>query len=214
MKKRKLKGYVLPSIYIGVCAIIFTITFLVNQNLQQEVPEDDNYQYVVSPIQDNDDDTTPVVNEQINKAIKPYLSEGVTIAKDYYEQTDDEEKQKNSLIYYEKTYMQNTGVLYESEEQFDVIAVLDGIVKEVKTDELLGNVVIIEHDSKISTVYYSLGELTVKAGDIINQGDTIAISGANKLNDSKANSLLFEVYIEGKLTNPNKFFEMNLDELN
>lgn len=42
--------------------------------------------------------------------------------------------------------MQNSGVDYVSDEVFDVISVLAGKVISVDTDEILGNIVKIEHD--------------------------------------------------------------------
>ena len=41
--------------------------------------------------------------------------------------------------------MPNTGILYSSNESFDVISVLDGKVEDVKTDNLIGNIVTIKH---------------------------------------------------------------------
>ena len=86
---------------------------------------------------------------------------------------------KNSLVYYEQTYLQNSGVLYSSDEVFDVFATFDGTVTNVSTDEILGNVVEITHNPNLKTVYYSLGEVTVKKDDVVNCGDIIGKSGDN-----------------------------------
>ena len=95
--------------------------------------------------------------------------------------TDDEATQENSLVYYEQTYLQNSGVLYSSDEVFDVLATYDGTVTNVSTDEILGNVVEITHNPNLKTVYYSLGEVTVKNGDVLKSGDIIGKSGDNLL---------------------------------
>lgn len=214
MGKRKLKGYVIPTLTITLFAFIAMAIFMISEIYQPETLENknDNQDYVVSPIPDNND--TPVVSEVELKVVKPYNNESVRVAKGFYDKDASVEDQQNALIYYEKTYMQNTGVLYESDETFDVLAVLDGTVKEVKEDELLGKVVIVEHDNNITSVYYSLDEVYVNVGDTVTQNMPIAKSGKNKINNTKDNNLLFEVYVEGKLTNPETFYEMKLDVLN
>ena len=156
----------------------------------------------------------PVINtEEQESIIKPYTDESVSISKTFYDIKGSAEEQQQSLIYYQRTYMENTGVLYTSDNSFDVIAVLDGTIKEVKTDELLGNVVLIEHNSDLVTAYYSLSDVEFKAGDKISKGQVIGKSGSNKLENEKENCLLFEVYHKGNLLNPESFYNMNVSEL-
>ena len=45
--------------------------------------------------------------------------------------TDDAKKQEDSLVYYQNTYLQNSGVLYESTDPFDIKASYDGKVTNV-----------------------------------------------------------------------------------
>ena len=53
-----------------------------------------------------------------------------------------------------------------------------------------------------------LTELPVDPNELtFKQGDVIATSGANKLNNTNKNCLLFEVYQKGQLVNPEKMFE-------
>ena len=127
--------------------------------------------------------------------------------------TDDETTQQNSLVYYEQTYLQNSGVLYSSDEVFDVFATFDGTVTNVSTDEILGNVVEITHNPNLKTVYYSLGEVTVKKDDVVNCGDIIGKSGDNLLEGEKDNSLLVEVYYNGNTIDPEDFYNMNIKDL-
>ena len=147
------------------------------------------------------------MNETENKMIKPFANDNVTISKNFYDKDATEEEQQNSLIYYENTYMQNSGVLYTSENAYDIVATLDGIISDIKTDDILGNVIEIDHDNEIKTVYQSVDNIKVKVGDEVKKGDVIATSGANKLNNTNKNCLLFEVYQKGQLVNPEKMFE-------
>ena len=209
MVKRKLKGYVLPSLYL-----LTVITVFLGVNYLVKFFNNDYSNYVFATKTLNKDSVSVVSTEgEKDIIIKPFLEDRATISKNYYDMNDDAETQQKSLIYYEKTYMENTGILYSAEETFDVIAVLDGTIKDVKTDDILGNVVEIEHSSNLITVYYSLGEISVKKGDRITQGETIATSSSNKLENEKENCLLFEVYHKGNLIDPENFYTMNPNEL-
>lgn len=210
MKVRKLKKIVLPTIYTIAIASVFVSIILIGRTLSSYTKEDIN-SYVVNALLD--EETTPVMNFTNDKAVKPYTAKDVVISKNFYEMDADEETQQKSLIYYENTYMQNSGVLYSSENPFDIVAVLDGKIAEIKEDEILGNVLVIDHGNELKSTYQSLNDIKVKVGDEVKQGDIIAQSGENKLNNSSKNSLLFEVYNKGQLINPEKFYEMDLKTL-
>jgi len=109
--------------------------------------------------------------------------------------------------------MKNTGILYKSDESFDVLAVLSGKVINVREDEILGNVVEVEHNTNLRTIYYSLGEVKVKLGDMLIGGQTIGVSGTNNISESK-NSLLFEAYYNGALVNPESIYDVDATTLN
>ena len=215
MKKRKLKGYVLPTVYVLVIAVLFISVSFLGSALQKEL----QYQDLSTDVLD--DDVTPVIKEEEtptdvtteSKIVKPFISTSVGISKSYYDMTDDEATQANSLVYYEQTYLQNSGVLYSSDEVFDVLATYDGTVTNVSTDEILGNVVEITHNPNLKTVYYSLGEVTVKKDDVVNCGDIIGKSGDNLLEGEKDNSLLVEVYYNGNTIDPEDFYNMNIEDL-
>ena len=82
----------------------------------------------------------------------------------------------------------------------------------IKEDELLGNVVEIEHNSNLRTIYYSLDEISVEVGEVLKKGDLIGTSGKNNITTSTSN-LLFEVYYNGTLLNPLDFYNMNIKDL-
>ena len=113
-----------------------------------------------------------------------------------------EEKQKNSIIVHDNTYIQNNGVDYVSEEPFDVISILEGTVITVKEDEPTGKTVEIKHDNGYISIYQSLSEVNVKKGDIVNQGQVLGKSGTNELDKDLGNHLHFELIISSKSVNP------------
>lgn len=204
MKVRRLRKFVIPTIYTIALAALFISILIIGKTYNSFTNEDIN-SHVVNAIVD--DDSKAVMNETENKMIKPFANDNVTISKNFYDKDATEEEQQNSLIYYENTYMQNSGVLYTSENAYDIVATLDGKISDIKTDDILGNVIEIDHDNKIKTVYQSVDNIKVKVGDEVKQGDVIATSGANKLNNTNKNCLLFEVYQKGQLVNPEKMFE-------
>ncbi len=214
MKRRKLKGFVLPSIYaLVVCSVFLTVYFL-NNSLNFKAPEIPvDQKNVTVNVDHKENNDISVISTTPEKPIKPFTKEGVTISKSFYKQEDDTENQQKSLIYYQNTYMQNTGILYSSDETFEVLASVDGVVKEVKEDEILGSVVKVEYNTNVTVIYYSLSDVKVTQGMNVKTNDIIGSSGSNKLENEKENCLLFEVYIKGNLVNPIDFFEMNLEDL-
>lgn len=215
MKKRKLKGYVLPTVYLLIIGLMAVgVTFLSKNLLDKKVETDENYNYSMSVFDENEQTPTTTNEQPVSEKVSmPYTSANVTVAKSFYNKDESNENQESALIYYENTYMPNTGVLYESDEIFDVVSPMDGTVKDIKTDEILGTVLTIEHNSKVTTVYYALGETKVNVGDTVTKNQLIATSGTSKLETDKEQTLLFEVYIDGVLTNPTEFYEKTLDEL-
>ena len=208
MKKRKLKPFVLPTIYmLSISAFFISILFMGSRIKNENLLD---YHFVTSVFTKNISPVIDVKNETISK---PYDSENVTISKYFYNKDADDTSKESSIIYYENTYMQNTGVLYSSDEQFDVLASLPGTVTNIKEDDILGKVVYVEYNTKVTLVYYSLESTNLKIGDEVEQGSVIGKSGTNKLENEKKYSLLMEVYINGNVINPLDFFEMNIEEL-
>ena len=212
MKGRlRLKNWVVASIYVFAVSAVITSFVLLNKLLKESVYSNETLSYVYKGIFDN---AIPVVNYSEDKVIKPFALETVEVHKNYYDKDADAKVQENSLIMYQNTYMPNTGIMYKSEGQFDVLAALDGTVSDITADEIMGNVVVIKHSNNLSTVYQSLNEVNVLIGDLVKQGDVIGTSGANKVESASDNMLLFEVISNGEYINPDKFYEMNLNELN
>lgn len=210
MKKVRLKKFVLPTMYVLVIGVLFvSISFLGNV-LKEQVSYGD---MAVSALKEN---VTPVVkNEEVSSGVisKPYVSSSVSISKSFYDYQDDEVKQQNSLVYYENTYLQNSGVLYTSLDEFDILSAYDGVVSKVSSDDILGEYVEITHNENLKTIYYSLSEVTVKEGDNVISGDVIAKSGENNISREYSNALLFEVYYNGTAMDPEDFYNIDIEEL-
>ena len=182
-----------------VPAIIFTIFVANNLSGKEVIAEDDGL-----TITDNFPDILPVVSEN-NYIGSPYIDPGVTIGKTFYDYKAEEESQENSIIVQGNTYYQNTGIDYVKEEAFDVIAVASGTVTLVKEDEVLGKIIEIEHKNGLISIYQSLGEITVRQGDPVSQGQVIGRSGTNEMDKELGNHLHFEIYENGNSVNPEAY---------
>ena len=208
-RKMKLKSYVVRSLYlILVLTIVGGSTMLISTMKKTEnLNKDEEYEYVSeTPIVNEE---LPVINE-VTKMLKPYVNENVKVGKTYYDYKAESKQQENSITYYNGKYIQNSGIDYTLEEQFDVVTVLDGTVTNVKQDEILGNVVEIKHENNLITTYQSLGDVAVKQGDMVTQGQVIGKSGTNKIDKDMGNHLHFEVYSNGQVVDPNLYVDKEI----
>lgn len=207
MKKMKLRKYVLPTIYVLIILVTFLSVSLINNHLLKNVT---NYNYSKSIMKDV---TENVLSEILpDKFERPYLSENVKLLSGFYSKDYDDESQKNSLIVYQNTYMPSSGTFYASQDEFDVVSVYDGKVKSIKKDEMLGDTVEVQHSDNLTTIYYSLKDVTVRENDDIKKGTIIGKATSNNLVTNK-NVLFIEVYLKGKQIDPEKFYELNPNEV-
>jgi stage II sporulation protein Q len=109
--------------------------------------------------------------------------------------------------------MQNSSVAYGGVDSFDVISILDGKVIKVTQDDLVGNVIEIEHENNIISVYQSVDNIKVKVNDQVKQGDVIATSGTSIINKDLNSHLLFELVVNNEISNPENFFGKKLSEI-
>ena len=109
--------------------------------------------------------------------------------------------------------MQNSGVLYNSENEFSIVSILDGEVIELKKDNILGYIVEIKHDNNLISTYQGLKSVNVKKGEEITQNTLIGKSGEINLDVNLKNALLFELIKDGKYVNPELYFNKKIKEL-
>lgn len=217
MTRRKLKPFVLPTLYSLAVVIFILCMFLVQSILNNSLLEanelKDDIEYVDGDITDDIDKDIPVVATKII-INRPYIDSSVKVVKNYYDYLSSSEEQEKSIVYYENTYMQNSGIDLSSGNVFDVVSILDGEVISVKEDELLGKIVEIRHENELISVYQSLSEVNVKENDKVLANQVIGKSGESNVNKDLGNHLHFELYHHGKVVNPINYFDKNVDELN
>ena len=207
---RRLKRPVVYSLYaIGISMLIGGIVLLEisSKKLDSKNPD---YQYVSKTGITRED--IPVVNTKTT-IIRPYTDSDVKIVKNYYNYQGTEDEQKESIIYYEDTYMPSSGVSYGKDEEFDVVAILDGKVTKVSNDDTVGNIITIEHENGIVYTYESIKDITVKEGDTVKQGDKLATSSTANITSDLKNHLYFELSVKAIIVNPEDYFDKSIDEI-
>ena len=212
MKKVVLKKNVVYGLYALVCVLLMGTIYYFNisKNKLDDNKTSDDYQYVTRIFGEEDQ---PVVNtaEIISR---PYTDGNVKVIQSFYNYQAESSEQENSIVNYEETYMQNTGVSYGGvENDFDAVSVLPGTVVSVKEDKLLGFVVEIKNNDRITTVYKGLKEVNLKENDNINQGDYVGKSSETNLGKELGRHIVFELKIDGNYVNPEEYYDRNINEL-
>ena len=184
MKKRKLKGFVLPTLYLSLTSKDYNYgTDILDDNSESVIMEDpDVSNDIASPVDEGEGEITV----------------------HYYSKDADEATQQKSLIFYENTYLPNTGILYSADSEFEVKAVSDGKVSEILDDEFFGKCIVLEHNPNIRTYYYGLDNIEVSVGDEVASETILGTSKVNEIMNTKK-TFLFEVYRDNKLMNPEEF---------
>lgn len=204
--KRKLKPFVLPTIglvlvFVLLLSVVFTTrkdSYLNSSGVINYVHALDlvNGQYVI------------VVDDTI---MKPFVSENVTINVSFYD--TEQPDLSNSIIYYENTYMPNSGVDYTSSEMFDIVAVYQGSVIKVEDNSYLGKTIQIRHENGLISIYQSLSDVIITEGEYVQKGQVIAKSGSSLLTNNTGNNLHFEINNNGEVLNPEECYYKSINQL-
>ena len=110
-KKIRLKPISLYMIY-GILTISFVIGIMIVGNIMFK---GEKKTYVTSSTLT--EDIIPVISEK-KVFIKPYTDENIQILQNYYDYKGNKDIQEKSLILYENTYLQNSGVDYGNDNIF------------------------------------------------------------------------------------------------
>ena len=206
MKKKRLKGFVVPVLSAFIISTFFVALATINKETDKSIIMDENFVYVNDSIIH---DALPTLSED-DVIIMPFQSDKVKEYKKFY---DSENNTEESIIYYKDTYMQNSGILYNSDEEFAVVSVLDGEVIDLKKDDILGYVVEIKHKDNLISTYQGLKSVNVKKGEQITQNTLIGKSGEVTLDVNLKNALLFEIIKDGKYINPETLYNKKVKEI-
>lgn len=209
IERRRMKTWVLTGTLCALVVILMCLTAMISTNIFTRL-NIDNDTYVLHDLLD----TSLPVNTEVKKQISlPYSDETVKVHIDYYEEESEAKEQEKSIILYENTYMPSTGVLYGSENSFNVLSCYEGEVINVTTDEIFGTIVEIKHENNLISKYSSLTASDVSVGDTVQAGEVIGTSGINKVVSVSKNMLLFELIYNGEYVNPNNYYNKEIESL-
>lgn len=204
------KKFLVPGIYVLVAISLMVSVFMIISGVNNYIKGEGDYKYTLDNVFKRD---IPVVNIENNDGsiIRPYIAENIEIGKYFYDVKADNKSQESSIVYYENTYIQNNGVDYVSNEKFDVVSVLDGEVISVEESEIYNKIITVKHTDNLITVYSSVEDVLVNKGYKVSQGEIIASSAKNTLNDKEA-TLHFEVYYKSDVIDPENIYSLSIKD--
>lgn len=198
--------WVFPAAYLGAAAIILAIIFWVQSSVQPTVDKDGKLPELTNGTVQNDvngGESLPAATPEEHLAwpVKEGLS--FTIARTFYDEKATAEEQAKAVVQYANGYYPNTGIdITAGDQGFDVLAAASGEVIRAEKDPVVGNVVWLKHPNNRVTVYESLGEMNVKTGDQVKQGDLLGKAGRNSFGKELGIHLHFEVRDQDAPVNP------------
>lgn len=108
------------------------------------------------------------------------------------------------LVYNETMgdYRSHAAVDFKGSEGDEVVAINDGLVLDVYTDNLYGTVVEIDHGGTLIAKYCGLESVSVKKGSYVDIGNKIGTLGSVPVESSLDTHLHFECSFDSKTVNP------------
>lgn len=200
----------MPTFYIGIIAVMVVSILLVITGVKNYVSDSNKINFTLDSVFDSE--IIPVNKSDSNTIVRPYVSENVTVGRTFYDYKAEEKNQESSLIVYENTYIQNTGVDYVSDSEFEIVSVLDGEVIGIEDSDVYGKVVTIKHNENLISVYSNVKDLTVTLGYKTSMGEIIATSNKTSLESTDKSMLHFEVYYKGNAMDPENLYTMSVSD--
>ena len=200
----------IPFIYVGVIAFMSLITLVVVNGINSYLKENVDYKYTLDGV--FEDDVVPVIKTETDSIVRPYIESNVKVSRYFYDYESNTDRQEESLIMYENIYMQNTGVDYSCEEEFDVVSVLDGEVIGIEDSELYGKILTIKHNDNLTTVYSNIDNVLVSVGYKVSQGEIIGVSAKTDISNN-VSMLHFEVIHKGEYMDPENLYTLKVSEI-
>jgi stage II sporulation protein Q len=207
------KRWVFPAIYLS-CAALILAGALWFQKHNGKTGKNES-EYSQSGTSQHNEPAVPV-NEAVEKFTMPVLDpNSVEIKTPFYDYKASQEEQEAALVFYDNTYHPNRGIdiIRKDGKTFDVTASLSGTVTKAEKDPILGYVVEINHENGVTTVYQSLADIKVKAGDSVKQGEIIGKAGQSQFNQEAGIHAHFEIRKDSKPVNPIDYIDKPLTAL-
>ena len=198
------KKWVFPGIYMLAAALILAFMWWYQGTRNTDMnPKDIGIGEQQEHTTGQAKDGAVPANAKAERMIRP-AAEGANMTMKFYDENASDKEKEAALVQYGSSFNPHTGVDFARKDgkPFDVLAALSGTVQSVETNPLNGQEVRIAHDNGTETIYQSLGEVKVKEGDKVSQGDVLGTAGRNKVEKDSGIHLHFEVKKDGDVVNP------------
>lgn len=174
-----------------------------NNFTDRTVTDEENANVQVTGIPDDRDKTDAAENEEVTKKDEntPYVGKftmpmGTKILKDY----------SNGEMVYSKTmgdWRVHGGIDFSGKVGQEVIAIQDGTVQNVTTDEFWGTVVTVKHGNGLVARYCGLSEgSTIKKGNEVGAGERIGLLGEIPVEIGDGYHLHLEISVNDEIVDP------------
>lgn len=205
----KYKKILIPSLYVGVIGLMIGCSTVILNAIKNYVSVDENYKFTIDNVFDGD--IVPVMKSENDSIVRPYISDSVKIGRYFYDYESETEKQESSIISYENVYMQNTGVDYVDDEEFEIVSILDGEIIGIEDNEIYGKIITVKHGDNLITRYCNVNNVLVSVGYKVSQGEIIASSNSSVFDNNEM--LHFEVIYKGNIIDPENLYSIKISEL-
>ncbi|MEK3978740.1 M23 family metallopeptidase [Psychrobacillus sp. FSL K6-2836] len=196
------KPWFWPLIYAGFSVAFVGMIWGYNVYVSDDSAKDSEW----TDASKDPDSVTIETNAQAESMKYPFkeaLHDSIKIVQHYYDMEADEATREKSILVFDHSYVMNTGVsLSMNSEPFEVVAAMSGKVEEVNLDPFVGDEIVLSHANGMVTKYRSVTGILVKAGDVVEQGDSLATAAENEWNPTAGIHLQFEVLQDDVLVNP------------
>lgn len=210
-KKWQQESWFWPAIYGAMALLIIAAIYSYTQ-LSDDAQSIDSTSSDFVKNNDGGDALIPVNQSQetMKYPMKEELLDKAVVVQEFYDINASKELQQNALLVFNQTFTTSNGISISVDNQpFPVVAAMSGEVKEVLMDPFTGNKITILHSDGYETIYSSVDDVLVKAGDVVKQGEQIAITIENESNPQAGVHLHFQVKKDGVFINPKSLLAFN-----
>lgn len=211
LRRMTARKWVFPAAYMVIAAVVLSLMWAYQDNVSTPVTEEESGLEVVDGTAAGEQDPQTVAVTAETTMLGWPVADRTTleVIMDYFDANDSQEDNQAAMVEYGDTYTPHLGLDLASttNEPFDVLAAQNGKVIRVEQVPLAGHLVEIDHGNGVSTVYQSLSNVQVTAGDEVAKGDAIAKAGRNELEKELGVHLHFEVWENGQPVDPQNKLE-------
>lgn len=211
------RRWVFPAAYMAAAAVIVTLLWLNaerNAGTEQTVSGlpgvEDTADLTPAEVAESPEAAPVVANGETFRWPVEEMDSFTTVMA-FYDAKASEADREAAIIEHDNTFFPHTAIdlARKDGKEFEVVAALSGKVTAAEQTPVSGYEVRIQHENGYETVYQSLKELKVEAGQEVKQGDLIGTAGQSSVEADKGIHVHFEIRRNGTAVNPAALIQEN-----